>query len=154
MVGLDFGLVLGILEVPWGKAAIGRGEGREGFASRGDLDVFSGADGRVEARHSLFTCRDRKRWGRIFSWVDVVLVGETAFLNAPKVRSACSGRSWKKILLLLMVLLPSPQQRKTENSFFRVWFWVLQWCQSASLEWKSSLFFPEKGSFLPSDFFS
>lgn len=79
-----------------------------------------------------------KRWERVFSWVDVVLVGETAFLNAQKVM--CTWRleeGCKKVL-------PSSQQRNTETPFFGVWFWVLQWCRSASLEWKSELFFLRK----------
>jgi len=38
-----------------GKQPSGGGKGRDRFASRGDLDVFFGADGRVEVRPSLFT---------------------------------------------------------------------------------------------------
>jgi len=41
----------------------------------------------------------------------MVLVGEMVFLNAQKVMNTCSQRIWKKVLLLLMVLLPSHQQR-------------------------------------------
>lgn len=47
-------MVLGEFWASWrflaGKAALGRGKGRTGFGSRGDVDVFSGADGRVGAR--------------------------------------------------------------------------------------------------------
>lgn len=72
-----------------------------------------------------------------------VLVGEAALLNAQKV-VACSWGRWKKVLLLLMVLLSSPQQRKTNPSCF--WVWVLRWCRSAP--WVEIL------AFLPWDFFT
>lgn len=45
------------------------------------------------------------------------LVGETAFLNVQKVVTIYCWRRWRK-LLLLMVLLSSPQQKKNEPLLF------------------------------------
>lgn len=47
VAGRDFGQVLGILEDPLGKAAVGEGKGKEGFVRWGDFGVFFDADGKA-----------------------------------------------------------------------------------------------------------